>query len=122
MGYLEKNNLLSSPYYNEAVEMVKKMVEVDYDLSQNEKSIDEFQRIVDQVRFLLKKNHAKMQSILYRVDIPEHAISMMVSEFGASKEAECITWLLISREIKKAETRAKYSGSKGLSKDDELSL
>lgn len=115
-----KEGVLSHRFFPASCHKVTKELEIelsDFTEIQSDKDSD-YQRIYNYVRFLLHKHPNRLKSVLYRIDIPEKALELAINAVPPNKEIDAICSLLISREIKKMETREQYSSKKSDIPDD----
>ncbi len=66
------------------------------------------QLLVDKVNELIIKDFEKLVSILYRIDVSEGKINMLLKEFPDKDAAETIVNLMLEREAEKIKTRQQF--------------
>ena len=86
------------------LESEKSMVEI--------KHLDELKEKLEKiVAYLLDNDFERLLNAMYRLDISEEKFKMALSGLSGNSISKEITELIIGREVRKLETRAKYSGS-----------
>ena len=76
------------------------------------KHLDELKEKLEKiVAYLLDNDFERLLNAMYRLDISEEKFKMALSGLSGNSISKEITELIIEREVKKLETRAKYSGS-----------
>ena len=76
------------------------------------KHLDELKEKLEKiVAYLLDNDFERLLNAMYRLDISEEKFKMTLSGMSGKSISKEITELIIEREVKKIETRAKYSGS-----------
>ena len=73
------------------------------------------QLLIDKVNELIIKDFEKLVSILYRIDVSEAKINLLLKEFPDEDAAETIVNLMLEREAEKIKTRRQFR-----QKDDEI--
>lgn len=66
------------------------------------------QLLIDKVNELIIKDFEKLVSILYRIDVSEGKINMLLKEFPDKDAAETIVNLMLEREAEKIKTRQQF--------------
>lgn len=80
------------------------------DLPESISKIDELKTALRQiVTYLLDKDMSRLLLALYRIDVSETKVKLVLAEAEPEKIADSITDLIIERELQKVETRIKYS-------------
>ncbi|HNP18241.1 MAG TPA: hypothetical protein PKL31_07410 [Fulvivirga sp.] len=63
------------------------------------------------VSYLLDKDFNRLLNALYRIDVSEAKVKLILSEENPERLSLALTDLIIKRELKKIETRKKYGPS-----------
>jgi len=96
----------------EALQIIKK----EFDLASNELPVKSNPSIQELHKYLtiaigsmLDREFNKLLNLLYRVDIEESLVAEALHAEKPSEVASELAWLVIDREMKKVESRKKYS-------------
>lgn len=77
------------------------------------------QLLVDQINEMLQHDFQKLVSLLYRIDINESRLRLLLSQNTGQDAAEIITDLIIERQIQKIKSREQFRGnSENIDEDD----
>ncbi len=63
------------------------------------------------VSYLLDKDFNRLLNVLYRIDVSEAKVKLILGKEKPEHLSETLTDLIIERELKKIETRKKYSSN-----------
>lgn len=64
--------------------------------------------IIERVNELLEKDFAALVSLLYRIDVPEEKLRMLLNKNSGQDAAVIITELIIERQLQKIASRKKF--------------
>jgi hypothetical protein len=95
---------------NTQYESVQKLIEKDLELSNSGTVFIKLDKLnmwlAGEIRILLDRDFNQLMNILYRIDVSEEKVK---KAFAADDPAFSIAGLIIERELKKVESRSKYS-------------
>lgn len=95
---------------NTQYESLQRLVEKDLDLSNSATVFIKLDKLhmwlTGEIRILLDLDFNRLMNILYRIDVSEEKVK---KAFAEDDPAFSIAGLIIERELKKVETRSKYS-------------
>jgi len=69
-----------------------------------------FSALSSEIDHLIKNDFEKLVSILYRMDVNESKLRMLLQDENGSDAGELIATLMIERQLQKIESRKKYGG------------
>ncbi|NMM48209.1 hypothetical protein [Marinigracilibium pacificum] len=73
-------------------------------------TLDKLQDILaDQIERLLDNDPNYLVNLLYRIDVPEHQFKKALEAPGLMAKSELLAKMVIERELKKIETRKRFS-------------
>ena len=76
------------------------------------KHLDELKEKLEKiVAYLLDNDFERLLNAMYRLDINEEKFKIAIGGLSGKSISKEITELIIDREVKKLQTRAKYSGT-----------
>ena len=91
----------------------QKLIRKNFELPAGEDEFPEIEQLelflAEQIQWLLENRIEKLMQIFYRLDINERKVREIL-ENPSDKTSLNLAKLVIEREIKRAETRIKYSG------------
>lgn len=107
------NHIMNASITDNAISKI--IVDFDFDEEKMnlpeevEPKLDQFRKIlIREVSYLLENNLEKLKWILYRVDVDEKKLKKALTEVPPADTPALIADMIITRQIKKAETRAAF--------------
>jgi len=76
------------------------------------------EQLADKINELIKSDFQKLVSILYRMDISESKLKLLLKENPTVDAGLIIADLMIKRQMQKAESRQKYKRDENISDDE----
>lgn len=76
------------------------------------------QSLIDHINFLLVNDFSKLVQILYRVDVDEKKLKLLLQQHPQTDAAVLITDLLIKRQEEKKRTRDLFSRNQDISEEE----
>lgn len=98
---------------NEALQLAAKDLGLTTD-----KSFDR-QLLVDQINKMLQHDFEKLVSTLYRIDVDETKLRLLLDRNTGQDSAEIITDLVIERQVQKIKSREQFRGTNENISDDD---
>jgi len=78
-----------------------------------DEDIDVRKLIVDKINYLIVHDFEKLVYLLYRIDVSEKKIDLLLRQFPQTDAAEMIAGLMIEREAEKMRSREEFGKSGG---------
>jgi len=97
-------------------ELIQRQFEID-STSENISDEELFDMVADKVAYMLERRLEELMSLMYTLDINERQVEAALSLESDTPANIAITRLIIDRQLKRIETKAKYK-QKPMSWDD----
>ncbi len=94
-------------YNNELITDLNRSLSKDWSV---EISLTEFEnQLADYVNLLILKDFEKLVALLYRIDVPEQKLKLLLLELANEDAGKIIASLIIERQLQKIKARKEFS-------------
>ena len=104
---------------NSLQEIANAIPEFQLELKSTALSYDDFKKMLsEKVNLLINTNFSKLVNILYRLDISEKKLKVLLSNTIETPACDVIATLIIERQIQKVESRNRFKSDRDIADEE----